>query len=362
MIPFLDLNQVNAPYLPEIEKAVSRILRSGKYILGNELLAFETAFARFCNVPFCIGVGNGSDAIALIAQAYGFPEGSEIIVPANTYIGSVLPLSKLKLMLVLVEPDVKTMLIDPERIREKITARTRAILCVDLYGRSCAMDPIKQIAREYDLKVIADAAQAHGGMYKDAMVGNLADATAFSFYPTKNLGALGDAGAVTTGDPDLAERIRHLRNYGSVVQHVNLYQGSNSRMDEIQAAILGVKLPYLHVEMTKRREIVKRYLTEIKLASLILPPDDAIEQDGWHLFVVRHPDRSAFIAYLRSQGVETGIHYPLPFYKQQAYQSLQDIHCPVTENILAQVVSLPLNTALTEKEVTHIISAVNQFK
>ena len=362
MIPFLDLNQINKPYIQAIEEASLRVLRSGWYILGNELKSFETAFARYCQAKYCIGVANGLDAIGLILRAYDFPEGSEIIVPGNTYIASVLPVSYLNLRPVFVEPDLCSMLIDPLKIEEKITSDTKAILCVDLYGRSCEMKEILSLANKYNLKVITDAAQAHGALYDGQKVGSIADATAFSFYPTKNLGALGDAGAVTTNDQDLAERIIYLRNYGSKERYKNEFQGINSRLDEIQAAILNVKLPFLETENERRRSIARRYLAEIKLNDLILPPGDRINFDAWHLFVVRHPDRSTFIEFLDKMGIQTNVHYPLPIHKQKAYAEINHYHFPITEEIHREVVSLPLNPVLTEEEVTYIIEAVNQYQ
>ncbi|MCF2506406.1 DegT/DnrJ/EryC1/StrS family aminotransferase [Dyadobacter sp. CY107] len=361
MIPFLDLNEVNAPYLQAIEDASIRVIRSGWYILGNELKSFENAFATYCDVAHCVGVANGLDAITLILMAYEFPEESEVIVPANTYIASVLPVAYLGFKPIFVEPDPLTMLLDPERIAESITSETRAIIAVDLYGRSCEMEPIMALARQHGLKVITDAAQAHGAVYKNKRTGSIADATAFSFYPTKNLGALGDAGAVTTADEALAERIRYLRNYGSLVRYKNDYQGVNSRLDEIQAAILNVKLPFLDVENDRRRAIAARYISEIQVKNLVFPPADRIQDDAWHLFVIRHPDRSALIAYLDANGIQTNVHYPLPIHKQQAFQEFRDLHLPITESIHNEVVSLPLNAVLTDEEVTYIIQTVNQF-
>ncbi|WAC10571.1 DegT/DnrJ/EryC1/StrS family aminotransferase [Dyadobacter pollutisoli] len=361
MIPFLDLNQVNAPYLKAVEEACTRVIRSGWYILGNELKAFENAFAAYCGAEHCVGVANGLDAITLILKAYEFEGGSEVIVPANTYIASVLPVSYLHLKPVFVEPDPYTMLIDPDLIEESITERTKAITAVDLYGRSCEMDAIMQLASKYDLKVITDAAQGHGAIYNSKKAGSIADATAFSFYPTKNLGAFGDAGAVTTNDAELAEKIRNLRNYGSVVRYKNDYQGVNSRLDEMQAAILNVKLPFLDMENKRRREIANRYLTEIKVKELVLPPNDRINEDAWHLFVIRHPRRADLTTYLESKGVQTNVHYPLPIHKQQAYQEFGHLELPITEQIHREVVSLPLNPVLSDDEISYIIHTVNQF-
>lgn len=361
MIHFLDLNEINQPHSAAIEEATLRVIQSGWYVLGKELERFETAFASYCGVGYCIGVGNGLDAIGLILRAYNFPPGSEIIVPGNTYIASVLPITYLGLTPVLVEPDPETMLLDTSRLKAAITPRTQAILCVDLYGRSCEMDEIREVAQRYGVKVISDAAQAHGALYKGRKVGSLADATAFSFYPTKNLGALGDAGAVTTSDSELAERIASLRNYGSRRKYHNEYPGINSRLDEIQAAILYAKLPFLDQENERRRQIAKRYLREIKTAGLILPKADRPDDDCWHLFVLRYTERQKLVAYLNDAGIQTNIHYPVPIHKQAAYKELQNLHLPITEQIHEQVISLPLNPALSESDVSYIIEILNRF-
>lgn len=361
MIPFLDLNEVNKPHLEAIEKATVRVVRSGWYILGNELKAFEQAFASYCEADYCVGVANGLDALTLILKAYEFPAGSEIIVPANTYIASALPVSYLGLTPVFVEPNPATMLIDPTLIESHINQNTRAIITVDLYGKSCEMDEILAIGSKHNLKVITDAAQAHGATYKGKKVGSIADATAFSFYPTKNLGALGDAGAVTTADEALAKKITYLRNYGSLERYKNEYQGVNSRLDEIQAAILSEKLPFLDSDNERRRSIARKYLDQIKLNGLTLPAQDTFNEDAWHLFVVRHPSRAEFISHLERLGVQTNVHYPLPIHKQQAYQHLNHLKFPATEQIHNEVISLPLNTVLSDTEVDYIINAVNRF-
>lgn len=361
MIPFLDLKQINAPHQSAIEQAVQNVIQSGWYVLGNELLEFEKSFANYCDEEYCVGVANGLDALQLILQAYDFPAGSEVIVPANTYIASVLSISFLGLTPVWVEPDPSTMLLDPALIEEKITSNTKAIMPVHLYGRSCEMMAITTLARNYNLKVITDAAQAHGARHRGSRKNSIGDASAFSFYPTKNLGALGDAGAVVTGDSELAEKIRYLRNYGSVKKYVNEYQGINSRLDEIQAAVLNVKLPHLDAENSRRQEIASRYLSQITLSQLRLPPNDQLTDDVWHLFVVRHPEREKFITYLDAKGIQTNIHYPLPIHKQKAYRQYEDVALPITEQIHREVISLPLNTAITDEEVTYIIDTINQF-
>jgi dTDP-4-amino-4,6-dideoxygalactose transaminase len=235
------------------------------------------------------------------------------------------------------------------------------MITVDLYGRSCEMDVVMQLASKYDLKVITDAAQSHGAIYSGQKAGSIANATAFSFYPTQNLGAFGDAGAVTTGDGELAEKIRYLRNYGSLVRYKNEYQGVNSRLDEMQAAILNVKLPFLDIENKRRRQISGRYLSEIDVKDLVLPPNDRINQDAWHLFVIRHPRRRELTDYLEANGVQTNVHYPLPIHKQQAYHEFSQLELPVTEQIHREVVSLPLNAVLSDEEVSYIIQTINQF-
>ena len=340
---------------------MQRVARSGWYVLGEEVRAFEESFAGYCEAAHCVGVANGLDALQLILQAYDFPEGSEVIVPANTYIASVLSVSFLGLVPVWVEPDAATMLLDPTLIEEKITSKTMAIMPVHLYGRSCNMDSIKVLANKHNLKVITDSAQAHGAKYRGSRAAILGDAAAFSFYPTKNLGALGDAGAVVTSDAALAEKIKHLRNYGSLKKYVNEYQGVNSRLDEIQAAVLNAKLPHLDAENARRRQIARRYLQEIKLPGLTLPPADQADDDVWHLFVVRHPRRGEFVKYLEDNGIQTNIHYPLPIHHQNAYQEYRHLSLPISEQIHREVVSLPLNTVISDEEVTRIIQAVNQF-
>jgi len=362
MIPFLDLKQINTPHQDALEEAVQRVVRSGWYILGQELVKFEESFANYCESQHCVGVANGLDALQLILQAYDFPPGSEVIVPANTYIASVLSVSFLDLIPVWVEPDPITLLIDPTRIEEKITVKTKAIMAVHLYGRSCDMTALGEIVQRHGMKLITDAAQAHGACHQGQRSALLGDAAAFSFYPTKNLGALGDAGAVVTSDTILADKIRYLRNYGSLQKYLNEYQGINSRLDEIQAAVLNVKLPYLDAENARRRQLARLYLEGITLPGLVLPPGDQIEDDVWHLFVVRHPRRENFIAYLLEKGIQTNVHYPLPIHKQKAYQEYHHMHLPLTEQIHREVISLPLNTVLTDAQAAYIIESINQFE
>ncbi|TDB67969.1 DegT/DnrJ/EryC1/StrS family aminotransferase [Arundinibacter roseus] len=362
MIPFLDLQQLNAPHQAAIETAVQRVVRSGWYILGQELTTFEKSFADYCEASHCVGVANGLDALQLILQAYDFPKDSEVIVPANTYIASVLSISFLGLVPVFVEPDPKTMLLDPARIEEKITYKTKAVLPVHLYGRSCEMAPVQEIASRFGLKIVTDCAQSHGATYAFSKKETLGDAAAFSFYPTKNLGALGDAGAVVTSDAELAKKIRYLRNYGSNKKYFNEYQGVNSRLDEMQAAVLNAKLPFLDRENQHRRELAQYYLNSIQLSELVLPPADRLDEDVWHLFVVRHPRRAAFIDYLLQCGIQTNIHYPLPIHHQKAYQQYSHLRLPITEQIHQEVVSLPLSPVLSLEQVAYICDCINQFK
>jgi len=361
MIPFLDLRQINTPYVEELEKTSLEVIRSGWFLLGKELQRFEEAFARYCEAEFCVGVANGLDAIELILKAFELPEGSEIIVPANTYIASVLPVSSLGYTPVLVEPDPDTMLLDPAQIEKHLSDRTRAIITTDLYGRSCEIEDILRIASRHGLKVLTDAAQAHGAVYRGRRVGSWADATAFSFYPTKNLGALGDAGAVVTSDRDLAERVRYLRNYGSRVRYQNEFQGVNSRLDELQAAFLNVKLPFLDRDNARRKALARRFLEGIRLPGLKLPPADRINDDVWHLFVVQYAHRDQLRDYLKEKGIQTDIHYPTPIHKQKAYKQWAHLSLPITEKLCREVLSLPLHPILTDAEADYIIETINQF-
>jgi dTDP-4-amino-4,6-dideoxygalactose transaminase len=361
MIPFLDLKQLNKPYEESVNLAVQRVVDAGWYILGREVEAFETQFAQYCGTRHCIGVGNGLDALTLVLKAWDFPKGSDVIVPANAYIASVLSITLAGLTPVFVEPDPQTYLLDPARIEAAITSRTKAILPVHLYGRCCDMAPINALARRYYLRVLEDAAQAHGADYQSNRAGNLGHAACWSFYPSKNLGAMGDAGAITTNDDELAERLRALRNYGSAQKYVNDYVGHNSRLDEMQAAILSAKLPFLDAGNTRRRELAQRYLTGINHPAIILPPADQLDQDVWHLFVVRCGQRDAFRAYLYEQGIGTDVHYPTPPHQQRAYPEFSHVSMPITEQLHRDVVSLPLNPTLTDTDADYIISRINAW-
>jgi dTDP-4-amino-4,6-dideoxygalactose transaminase len=362
VIPFLDLKAINSRHKTEIQEAISGVIDSGWYILGEAVKQFEEAFVTYCGTKHCIGVANGLDALILILRAYGYGPGDEIIVPANTYIASILAISAVGATPVLVEPDLKTYLINTASIEEKITKNTKAILLVHLYGQACPMDEINNIANKYNLKIIEDSAQAHGAIYKDTRVGNLGDASAFSFYPGKNLGALGDGGAVTTNDDKLAETLRALRNYGSHKKYENLYKGMNSRLDELQAPILSVKLKYLDVDNQKRREISQTYRKEINNPQIILPSVYGSEESHvWHLFVVRTIKREKLQKYLLDNGVQTVIHYPIPPHKQQAYREWNHLEFPITEQIHEEVLSLPISPVMSGDEIHKVIEVINTF-
>ena len=363
MVKFLDLKKINDQYKNELLKVCKEVIESGWYILGKEVEKFEEEFANYCETKYAVGVGNGLDALKLIIRGYKelgiFKENDEIIVPSNTYIATILAISENNLKPILVEPKLDTYLINPDRIEEKITKRTKAIMVVHLYGQSCEMDKIWKIAKKYNLKVIEDSAQAHGAFYKDKRVGNLGDASGFSFYPGKNLGALGDGGAITTNDEYLADIVRVLRNYGSHKKYENLYKGLNSRLDELQAAFLRVKLKYLDEENQKRKEIAKYYLENITNEKIILPK--IITDSVWHLFVIRIKERDELQKYLSENGIQTLIHYPIPPHKQKAYKEWNNLSFPITERIHNEVLSLPISPIHTKKEIFKIIDMINRF-
>jgi dTDP-4-amino-4,6-dideoxygalactose transaminase len=371
MIPFLNLKKINSQYQEQINQVLTRIADSGWYILGKEVEEFENEFAKYCGVKHCLGVSNGLDALILIFRAYKeiglLKDGDEVIVPANTYIASILAISANNLQPVLVEPNIDSYNIDPDLIIEKITNKTRAILAVHLYGRCAEMDKINDIAKKYNLKVIEDSAQAHGAIYHGKRAGNLGDASGFSFYPGKNLGALGDGGAITTNDDKIAEVIKALRNYGSHQKYHNLYKGFNSRLDEIQAAILKVKLQYLDQENEDRRRIAKIYCQNINNPKIILPKlshqleSDQESANVWHLFVIRNDNRDQLQKYLLENNVQTMIHYPIAPHKQIAYQEFANFSLPITEKIHHQVLSLPLYPGLTDDEVFKITNLINNY-
>lgn len=366
VIKFLDLKQINERHRAELDAATARVLDSGWYLLGKECEAFEREYAAYCGVRHAIGCANGLDALKLVIRAYGFGPGDEIIAPANTYIASLIAISANGATPVLVEPDLATYLIDPERIEEKITARTKAIMIVHLYGRAMNMTRIWELADRHGLKVIEDCAQAHGATFGMKRVGSLGDAAGFSFYPGKNLGCLGDGGAVTTNDDELAAKVRALRNYGSDVKYHFPYRGTNSRLDEIQAAWLRVKLPHLDADNARRAEIAARYCAEIT-NPIVEKPRFEESSDGslpnvWHVYPVRTVRRDAFQAYLNDCGIQTVIHYPIPPHRQPAYTEWHGLSLPLTEKIHESIVSLPISQVMTDDEVSAVVAAVNAWK
>lgn len=372
MIPFLDLKSINAEYREELIAAATNVIDSGRYIQGASVKAFEQEFSKYCGTRYCIGVGNGLDALILILRAYKelgkLQEGDEVIVPANTYIASILAISENRLTPVLVEPDINTYNINPSLIEEKITKKTKAIMAVHLYGQVAAMDEINTIAKKHNLKVIEDSAQAHGALYKKKRTGNLGDASGFSFYPGKNLGALGDAGAVTTNDDELAEVVRALANYGSRKKYENIYKGVNSRLDEIQAAILRIKLKYLDTETTRRKQIALAYLNGIQHIEIQHPALTnqrtltSLDAHVFHLYVVRSKQRAALQTHLAALGVQTLIHYPIPPHQQQAYDVWNIDTYPLTEAIHQQVLSLPISPVISAEQVGIVIETCNTFQ
>ena len=365
MIKFLDLKKINSQYKKELKEVCARVIDSGWYVLGNEVLEFEKEFATYCETKFCLGVANGLDALVLILRAYiemgVMQKGDEIIVPANTYIASILAISENGLIPVLVEPDVVNFNLDPILIESAITQKTKAILTVHLYGQVTRMDEINTIARKHDLKVIEDCAQAHGAMYNGKKVGSLGHAAGFSFYPGKNLGALGDAGAVTTNDMELANTIAALRNYGSHEKYKNQYRGINSRLDEIQAAILRVKLKFLPRETLRRQKIALDYLSGINNPYILKPNAGNELSHVWHLFVIRCEFRQQLQEWLSKHNIQTMIHYPIPPHKQKAYANCLQYSLPLTEHLHNEVLSLPISPVMSNGDVALVVQALNSF-
>ncbi|ARA77124.1 DegT/DnrJ/EryC1/StrS family aminotransferase [Pectobacterium brasiliense] len=369
MINFLDLKKINNEYKKDLLAAFEKVVDSGWYIQGSELASFEKEFSNYCGVKHAIGVANGLDALILTFRAWielgKLKEGDEVIVQANTYIASVLAITENKLVPVLVEPDPDTYNLSSEKIRAAITDKTKAILPVHLYGKVSPMDDILTIAKEYNLLILEDCAQAHGAIFDGKKVGGWGDAAGFSFYPGKNLGALGDAGAITTNDDELAETLMALRNYGSHKKYENLYQGVNSRLDELQAAFLSVKLKSLDESNRRRQEIASLYCSGIKNDLIKLPVyPEKFEEHVWHLFVVECDNRSKFQAYLTERGVQTLIHYPTPPHLQEAYSNLgfSKGDFPITERIHEQVLSLPMGPILTDSDIQEVITVINEYR
>lgn len=398
MIKFLDIQKITESFEPELSQAVQRVIKRGWYLLGEEVEGFEQEYSTFIGSKHCIGVANGLDALRLIMKAWIemgiMKEGDEVILPANTYIASILAITDNRLKPVLVEPDLNTYNLDISLIEQHITPRTRAIMVVHLYGQACWSEQLEQIAKKYNLKIIEDNAQAAGAYYVPESqsfrvsesgnnsktlkfwnhetlkrTGSLGHAAGHSFYPGKNLGALGDGGAVTTDDDDLAAAVRAMANYGSLKKYVNEYKGLNSRLDEIQAAVLRVKLPRLDTNNQRRREIAQYYCENIVNPNITLPyPKDHFSPFAfrlshiWHVFVIRHTRRDEFQKYLTEIGIQTLIHYPIPLHKQQAYRELYNLSLPITEQVHREVLSLPMSQVLERTEIEGLVECINKFK
>lgn len=363
MVEFLNLKRINSKYEFAISKATQRVIRSGKYILGEETFAFESAFAKYCGVKHAIGVGNGLDALHLILRGYGIGEGDEVLVPGNTFIATWLAVSQTGATPIGVDPKIDTYNMDENLIESAITKKTKAIIPVHLFGQPAEMNIINSIAEKYSLIVIEDAAQAHGAYYFEKKVGSLSHAAGFSFYPGKNLGALGDGGAITTNDDALANKIRQLRNYGCSIKYQHEILGYNSRLDEMQAAILNAKLIDLDASNEKRTQIAKRYLNQIDSEKYILPAVLENTIPSWHLFVLKTNKRKQLIDYLDSKRIQTLIHYPIPCHLQNCYSSFtsNNIILPVSGKLADQILSIPIDPTMTEEEINLTINSMNEY-
>lgn len=365
MIEFLDLKKINSQYSKEFETELHNIISNGWFILGENVNKFEIEYAKYCGAKYCVGVANGLDALILILRAYKelgrLNDGDEVIVPANTYIATILAITENNLIPILVEPDINSYNINPKLIEEKISKKTKAIIAVHLYGQVVEMNLINNIAKKHGLYVFEDAAQAHGAKSGNLVTGNMADAAGFSFYPGKNLGALGDAGAITTNDSELANTIKYLRNYGSNKKYYNEFKGLNSRLDEIQAAFLRLKLKNLDDDNTKRRKIAQFYLNNIKNKNIILPSCNDMNAHVWHLFVIRTNKRSELQTFLSENKIQTLVHYPIPPHKQIAYTDMNNLHLPISEQIHNEVLSIPISSVLDINEVEYVVEKINKF-
>lgn len=366
MIKFLDLQKINAQYAEELKKVAAEVIDSGWYLLGERVKQFESSLEAFQEGGISVAVANGLDALRLIFKAYIelgiMQEGDEVIVPANTYIASVLAITDNKLIPVLVEPDLNTFNLDLNLIESKITLKTKAIMVVHLYGRACWRANLEALAKKYNLKIIEDNAQAIGARWNGIRTGNLGDAAGFSFYPGKNLGALGDSGAVTTKDIELANAIRALANYGSAQKYVNRYQGLNSRMDEIQAAFLCVKLKHVDYEIKMRKKIASYYVNNLNNPNIILPHLIENDEHVWHLFVIRTKDRNQLYDYLLKNGIQSLIHYPVPPHKQECYYEFSTLNLPITEQIHEEVLSLPISPVMSIEELQNVVNIINLWR
>lgn len=363
-IPFVTFKPMEAELDKELREAFDRVYTRSWYIEGVEDEAFEKAFAKYCESKYCVGVGNGLDALFLALKALGIKEGDEVIVPSNTYIATALAVTYVGATPVFVEPDIRTFNIDPSRIEEAITDKTKAIMPVHLYGQPCDMDPIMEMAKKYGLFVVEDCAQAHGATYKGKVIGSFGDAAGFSFYPGKNLGALGDAGATVTNDEELAKKVRALGNYGSDYKYHHIYKGNNSRLDELQAAFLAAKLPHLNKMNEERRKIAHMYIDGIKNEEVILPYIPEYANPVWHIFGIRCKRRDELEKFLNDAGIGTNKHYPIPMHLQECYKDLgfKEGDFPVAEEISATELSIPMYYGMTDEEVQYVIDKVNEFK
>lgn len=367
MIPFLDLKSVNEEYTLELQEACKHVVESGWYIKGKYVEKFEKDLANYIGSKYALGVANGLDALRLILRGYIelgiLNKGDEVIVPANTYIASVLAITDNDLVPVFVEPDPNTFNLNISRVESSISSKTKVIMIVHLYGRVCWSKDLEELAHKFNLKIIEDNAQAIGAYWNQTKTGNLGDAAGFSFYPGKNLGALGDAGAITTNDIDLYNTVKTIANYGSQQKYINDYKGLNSRLDEMQAAVLSVKLKYLDSITVKRQILAAKYIKEIQNSELNLPSNpNEPKEHVWHLFVLQSNDRNDLKDYLNKNGIATLIHYPIPPHKQKAYEEFNQLNLPITESIHRHVLSIPLNEALSHNDITHIINCLNEYK
>lgn len=364
-VEFCSFRPMHDEIRKDLDAAYNRVLDNSYYIQGKECAKFEEEFADYCNSKYCVGVATGLDAIMLILRAMNIGEGDEVIVPSNTYIATALAVSYVGATPVFVEPEIENFNIDPTKIEEKITDKTKAIIVVHLQGRACDMDPIYELAKKYNLKLVEDAAQAHGAKYKGKIVGSLGDAAAFSFYPGKNLGCLGDGGAVVTNNKEIADKVRALGNYGSDYKYHHIYKGTNSRLDEIQCAFLREKLPHLDKWNEYRREVAKKYFAGITNPEIILPVESSDDFEHiYHVFVVRCKKRDELEKYLNENGILTVKHYPIPMHLQEAYSDLglKEGDLPIAEEISKTVLSIPMFYGITDEEVAYVIEKINEFK
>lgn len=360
MIEYENLGKLNAPFFQEYTESFQKTLQSGWYILGDNVKAFEESFANYCDIRYCVGLASGLDALILAIKQYNYPTGSEIIVPSNTYIATILAIIHNNLKPVLVEPDINSYNIDPSLIEEKISSKTKAILVVHLYGKCCEMDKILYLTNKYNLNLIEDCAQAHGAKYKGNIAGTFGDIGAFSYYPTKNLGALGDAGSIITHNESIANNIMKLRNYGSKVKYVNEIVGFNSRLDEVQAGFLIIKLRSLDKINAKKRKLAQIYLRYLK-DDFIRPHQCDEHFDVFHIFNIRHCQRDKIKEYLLKNEIKTDIHYPIPPHKQNALLGIVDGHFPISEEIHNTTLSLPISYFHTEEDITKVVEVLNKF-